>query len=160
MTRWGAGLCASLLAASVAHAQTPPVCPFKPDELTKVFGIHFAVGRVDSEHALGASQYRECIYDGGPFAVRVGTVVMGVDWATVGRFRDPPRTKLTAIANDPDMAWSVSGPADSLPVPIVRYQRKGIEVELRIGGGVYDPATRAAEVRDFQVKLLRLRRIP
>jgi hypothetical protein len=94
----------AVLTVSVAHAQTPPVCPFKPDELTKVFGIPFAAGRVDSEHALGASQYRECIYDGGPFAVRVGTVVMGADWATVGRFRDPPRTKHTPIVNDPDKA--------------------------------------------------------
>lgn len=151
---------ACLVSAMPAFGQTPAICPFQPDELTKVFGTRFAPGKVDSEHALGASQYRECIYDSGKFSVRVGTVVMGTDWAMVGRFRDPPRTKITAVANDPDKAWLVSGPADSMPIPSFRYQRKGIEVELRIGGGVYDPATRESVGRDLVAKLSRLRRIP
>jgi hypothetical protein len=150
----------ALVESPIAHAEPVAICPFQPDELSQVFGVRFASGKVDSQQALGASQYRECKYDGGKFTLRVGTVLMGSDWAMVGRFRDPPGLKFTAMANDPDKAQSVSGPADSVPIPFLRYQRKGVEVELKIGGGVFDAATRDSIGRDFLVKLSKLRRIP
>jgi hypothetical protein len=150
----------TLAATTSARAESVPICPFQPEELTKSFGMPFAAGKVDSQQTLGASQYRECKYDGGKFTVRVGTVIMGNDWAMIGRFRDPPGLKSAPLANDPDKALIVSGPADSVPIPFLRYQRKGIEVELRIGGGVYDPATREGVGRDLVAKLSRLRRIP
>lgn len=151
---------ALLSAGTASQAQVPPGCPFQPEELAKVFGTPFKAGKVDSELALGASRYRECRYKGPKITVRAATTVMGPDWDAVGRFRHPPTTKFAPIAGDPDQARTVTFPSDTGTMPTIQYRRQGIEVELSVLGGVYDPATRDATMRDFQTKLARLRRLP
>ena len=150
---------ASLSLAAPAYAQTPPACPFQADELTKVFGTPFKAGKKTDEGVLGSSRWTECRYEGQP-AVWVMTVAMGSDWPMVDRFRRPPKTTRTPIANDPDKAQIILGPADTLPLPTLYYERKGIATELSVHGLIHDPATRGSAMRDYQTKLARLRRVP
>lgn len=153
---------ALLAAAGISgplHASEPPACPFTPAELQAALGEKFEDGRPGMAFAVSGIDARSCQYSSRRWSLRVGTQVYR-NAADAKKFGTALAGKLVPVAGDPDGAVFQEGQGDNTS-PTVWYERRGVVVELRIGGIWYsDPSRRQAEMEALRARLLKLRRVP
>ncbi|HET7773555.1 MAG TPA: hypothetical protein VFK82_06995 [Burkholderiaceae bacterium] len=135
-------------------------CPFTAAEVGAALGTQFEEGKAGMEIPFGAgSVMRDCRYSSKQYSLMVKTIVYGTPVQAKDAFK-PMAGKLKPVAGDPDGALLQEGQGD-LTSPTVHYLRGAQHTELRILGTYYsDPGKKAAALKAFQDKLLKLRRVP
>ena len=131
-------------------------CPFREEELNKVFDVPFRIGRSNQTPFTGGESL-SCYYESPRMTLMVeqtfhpstGPQNTGRERAFAGNFE--------AIPRDPDVAaWQVA--QGDLTHVALHYTRPGVNVHIRILSGV-DMKNKAA-VDAARAKVLSLRRIP
>ncbi|KPF69956.1 hypothetical protein IP84_03520 [beta proteobacterium AAP99] len=155
------GLAAALGSAPLAWAQgKSTACPFTAAEVGAALGTKFEEGKAGKETPFGAgSVSRGCRYESKNYTLMVNSIVYGTPVQAKDAFK-PMAGRLKPVAGDPDGAMLQEGQGD-LTSPTVHYLRGAQHTELRILGIYYsDPGKKDAALKDFQGKLLKLRRVP
>lgn len=160
-----AAMAAALLAATALQAHAaPPACPFKPEQLGKVFGPKFDAGKEEPGIGGTSCQYRALGTAKEHTDYRVWVLILppGANQDMMRQMTaGGPKARFDPIAGDPDGASRVRGGAGGDGLVDVSYQRGGHVVFLRASLD-HEPDAKAREARaaGFAAKLLQLPRLP
>lgn len=145
-----------------AEADAVRACPFKPDDLTKVFGVKFDAGTEEPGMGGTGCKYKTqggSMKNNTDFSLWVLMLPPGPDQEMIRKFTAGPGAKFVPVKGDPHGAERI---VHDDGMPDVTYRNKGHVVILRglVIDHEPDAKARAARAEQFNARLLKLPRLP